>query len=97
MVVVKGGHAGSVAEAIDVAYDGERHHALSAPRLDSRNTHGTGCTFSAGIAAGLAKGYEPLAAIRRAKEFTAAAIESGPGLGHGHGPTNHLVGVESRW
>jgi hydroxymethylpyrimidine/phosphomethylpyrimidine kinase len=96
-VVVKGGHAGSVTEAIDVAYDGEDHHALRAPLLDTRNTHGTGCTFSAAIAAGLARGYEPLEAIRRAKEYTAAAIENGPGIGHGHGPTNHLVGVESRW
>jgi hydroxymethylpyrimidine/phosphomethylpyrimidine kinase len=96
-VVVKGGHAGSATEAIDVVYDGERYHTLRAPRLDTRNTHGTGCTFSAAIAAGLARGYEPLEAIRRAKEFTTAAIEGGPGIGHGHGPTNHLVGVESRW
>jgi hydroxymethylpyrimidine/phosphomethylpyrimidine kinase len=96
-VVVKGGHAGSATAATDIAYDGEEHHALRAPLLDTRNTHGTGCTFSSAIAAGLAKGYEPLEAIRRAKEFTTAAIESGPGIGHGHGPTNHLVGIESRW
>jgi hydroxymethylpyrimidine/phosphomethylpyrimidine kinase len=96
-VVVKGGHAGSPTEAIDVVYDGERHHTLRAPRLDTPNTHGTGCTFSAAIAAGLARGYAPLDAIRRAKEFTTAAIESGPGIGHGHGPTNHLVGIEGRW
>jgi hydroxymethylpyrimidine/phosphomethylpyrimidine kinase len=96
-VVVKGGHAGSATEAVDVAYDGREHHTLRAPRLDTRNTHGTGCTLSAAIAAGLAKGYPPLEAIRRAKEFTTAAIEGAPAIGHGHGPTNHLVGVESRW
>jgi len=96
-VVVKGGHMTQLSEAIDVAHDGRVFHVIQGPALDSRNTHGTGCTFSSAIAAGLAKGYDMLGAIETAKEFITEAIRSGPALGHGHGPTNHLVGVTSRW
>jgi len=94
--VVKGGHLEG-AEAVDVVYDGREFSLLRAPRIDTTSTHGTGCTFSAAIAAGLAKGQPPLKAIERAKDFVTAAIASAADLGHGHGPTNHLAGVSSRW
>jgi hydroxymethylpyrimidine/phosphomethylpyrimidine kinase len=96
-VVLKGGHLPRMDEAVDIAFDGERAHELRAPFLDTKHTHGTGCTFSSAIAAGLAKGYAVLEAIKLAKEFISLAIEKAPALGHGHGPTNHCVGVESRW
>jgi len=94
--VVKGGHLEG-AEAVDVVYDGRVFTLLRAPRVQTRSTHGTGCTFSAAIAAGLARGRAPLPACERAKEYVTAAIASALGLGKGQGPTNHLVGVSSRW
>lgn len=96
-VVVKGGHLRTGTDAIDVVYDGKEFHLLEAPHIESRNTHGTGCTFSSAIAAGLAKGYKPLPAIKKAKKYITQAIQNGLSIGKGHGPTNHLVGVESRW
>ena len=96
-VVVKGGHLAAEGEAIDVVYDGRDFTELRAPRFPTKNTHGTGCTFSAAIAAGLAKGRDPLSAIRRAKQYVTRAIETALALGHGHGPTNHLVDVQTEW
>lgn len=96
-VVVKGGHLPAEEDAIDLVYDGATFTELRSRRTQSGNTHGTGCTFSAAIAAGLAAGRQPLDAIRIAKEYITAAIETAPRIGHGHGPTNHLTGVTSRW
>lgn len=96
-VVVKGGHAADKAEAVDVVWDGSAFYLLKSQFYDTRNTHGTGCTFSSAIAAGLAKGFQPLQAIRRAKEYISAAIADSFTIGTGHGPTNHLTGVTSRW
>lgn len=96
-VVVKGGHLPFEGDAVDVVYDGREFTELRAPRYPTKNTHGTGCTFSAAIAAGLAKGRAPLAAITRAKEYVSQAIATALDIGHGHGPTNHLVGVRSEW
>ena len=96
-VVLKGGHLPGEAEAIDVVYDGKEFYLLKAPFFQTKNTHGTGCTFSSAIAAGLAKGYEPLGAIKKAKEYITRAIQSSFSIGQGHGPTNHLTGVESKW
>lgn len=96
-IVVKGGHLQNEAEAIDVAFDGKDFHLLKSPRFETKNTHGTGCTFSSAIAAGLAKGYEPLKAIQRAKEFISEAIQKSFPIGKGHGPTNHFVGTETKW
>src|SRR5439155_1936567 len=61
---------------------------LTARRIDTPNTHGSGCAFSAAIAAGLARGLDPLAATREAKAFITRAIESALEIGHGHGPVN---------
>lgn len=95
-VVVKGGHL-TGDEAVDVIYDGEKIFREEAPYIQSKNTHGTGCTFSSAIAANLAKGYDPLESIRIAKRFISEAIRTGIDIGAGHGPTNHLVGWESQW
>lgn len=88
--VVKGGHLAG--DAVDVLYDAASGEltTVSAPRLDTANTHGTGCTFSAAIAAFLARGMELTEAVRSAKRFVTAAIEGGLSLGSGHGPTDHI-------
>lgn len=96
-VVLKGGHWQVNKEAIDVVFNGKEFHLLKSPRFETRNTHGTGCTFSSAIAAGLAKGYEPLPAIQQAKEYITKAIRDSFALGSGHGPTNHFVGVTTIW
>lgn len=86
-VLVKGGHLAN--EATDVLFDGEALHNLSATKLLSRHTHGTGCTLSSAIAACLAGGFEMTEAVKRAKEFVTQAIQHAPGLGKGAGPMNH--------
>ena len=89
LVIVKGGHLGGD-RSEDVVFDGTDFEVLSAPRIDTHHTHGTGCTFSAAIAAGLARGALPLDAARAAKAFLHGAIEHAEPLGAGHGPVNHL-------
>ncbi|MEZ0319671.1 MAG: bifunctional hydroxymethylpyrimidine kinase/phosphomethylpyrimidine kinase [Pyrobaculum sp.] len=99
VVVVKGGHL-DVPDAVDVVYVGGVFHEFKTPRLDSRATHGTGCSFSAAIAAGLAKGLPPLEAIRQAKEFIYTAIKYGVSVGRGHWPVNPTAWLEipaERW
>ncbi len=88
-VVVKGGH-GEGEQVVDVAFDGHGFLELRRPRLQSRHTHGTGCTFSAAIVAHLAKGWSVPAALEAARDVIQWAIAHAPGLGAGHGPTNHL-------
>ena len=88
-VVIKGGHAEGP-NVVDLYYDGEDFQELKAERIKTRSNHGTGCTFSAAIAAYLAHGLPPLDAVSRAKEFLTAAILSAPGLGKGAGPLNHF-------
>jgi len=94
--VVKGGHLGGE-RAVDVVFDGRRVEHLEAPRVDTRNTHGTGCTFAAAICAALARGLPPLEAVRYGKRFITEAIQHSLDLGRGHGPTNpgRLVGLRS--
>jgi hydroxymethylpyrimidine/phosphomethylpyrimidine kinase len=96
-VVLKGGSLDIDGRAVDVLCDGGEPALLTSPRLDTTNTQGTGCTFASAIAAGLAQGKAPPEAIRRAKEYVSEAIRSGPRIGSGHGPVNHLAGVQSRW
>jgi hydroxymethylpyrimidine/phosphomethylpyrimidine kinase len=92
-VLIKGGH-GQGRESIDYLIDPAGTIALSAPRLATRNTHGTGCSLSSAIAAGLAKGEELATAVRHAKAWIGAAIAAGDrlGVGHGHGPIHHFHG-----
>ena len=88
-VVVKGGHLDG-AEAIDVLFDGHQFHELAGPRIATRNTHGTGCTFAAAIAANLALEVPLDAAVRRAKQYVLGAIRRGLDIGTGHGPLDHF-------
>ncbi|WP_456271117.1 bifunctional hydroxymethylpyrimidine kinase/phosphomethylpyrimidine kinase [Bacillus sp. AK031] len=87
-VVIKGGHDESDS-ADDLFYDGVTFETFSKPRLHTSNTHGTGCTFSAAIAAQLAKGHSLQQAIQVAKSFIHEAIKQDLKIGSGHGPTNH--------
>ncbi|MCA1055758.1 bifunctional hydroxymethylpyrimidine kinase/phosphomethylpyrimidine kinase [Rossellomorea aquimaris] len=87
-VVIKGGHAED-SEVVDLFYDGKAFEELISPRIDTRHTHGTGCTFSAAVTAQLAKGYSMKEAVVTGKAFIRAAIEDELGIGGGHGPTNH--------
>ena len=90
-VLVKGGH-GEGDEAVDILVSGEGVTRFAAPRIPSRNAHGTGCTLSSAIAAGLAKGMGLVEAVRDAKAYVHAAIAAADRLdvGHGHGPTHHF-------
>ncbi|TCS79203.1 bifunctional hydroxymethylpyrimidine kinase/phosphomethylpyrimidine kinase [Tepidibacillus fermentans] len=90
-VIIKGGHLEN--EAVDLFYDGEAWSLFPAKRIQTKNTHGTGCTFSSAIAAELAKGKELKTAIEIAKNYIQAAIEEADQLaiGSGHGPTNHFA------
>ena len=88
VVVVKGGHL--VGNPLDVVFDGQAFHTVPGERLPTRNTHGTGCTFSAAITGGLAEGLEVLEAIERAKELVAWGIANGLPIGGGCRPTNHF-------
>lgn len=87
-VVIKGGHRKG--PAIDLFYDGRRFRELSAPRVRSSNTHGTGCTFSAAVAARLARGDAVEQAVDRAKRYITQAIRRGYGVGSGHSPVHHF-------
>ncbi|WP_338690908.1 bifunctional hydroxymethylpyrimidine kinase/phosphomethylpyrimidine kinase [Bradyrhizobium sp. 26S5] len=90
-VLVKGGH-GHGAESIDYLIDAECSIALAAPRIATSNTHGTGCSLSSAIAAGLAKGEAMEAAVRNAKAWITDAIAAADrfAVGHGHGPVHHF-------
>jgi hydroxymethylpyrimidine/phosphomethylpyrimidine kinase len=92
-VALKGGH-GSGADSIDLLLDRDRAVVLRAKRIESRHTHGTGCAFSAAIAAALAKGMDLEAAVRCAKEFVHGAIAAAATLaiGTGVGPVHHFHG-----
>lgn len=94
-VVVKGGHLEG--DAVDLFYDGKDFFTLAAGRVHTANTHGTGCTFSAAIAAGLARGEGVYGAVTRAKEYVTRAINHSFNLGRGHGPTNHWAGSDASW
>jgi hydroxymethylpyrimidine/phosphomethylpyrimidine kinase len=87
--LLKGGHLEG--EAVDLLMDGRSERVWRRPRIDTPHTHGTGCTLSAAIAAGLARGDPLGAAIERAVRYVGRAIAAAPGLGKGHGPINHSV------
>jgi hydroxymethylpyrimidine/phosphomethylpyrimidine kinase len=92
-VLIKGGH-GQGPESIDYLVSGNGVIALAAPRIATKNTHGTGCSLSSAIAAGLAKGEDMETAVRAAKAWVSAAIAAADrlGIGHGHGPIHHFHG-----
>ena len=86
-VLIKGGHLEG--DAIDLLFDGAAFTEFPAPRIATRHTHGTGCTYAAAITASLALGMPLADAVARAKRFVHEAIGSNPGLGRGCGPINH--------
>ena len=88
-VVMKGGHRHATEDADDLLFDGREFHVFAAERIDTPNTHGTGCTFSAAIAAQLALGADLVEAVRLAKAYLKEAIRRAAPLGHGHGPVAH--------
>ncbi len=88
-VLVKGGHLKG--EAVDILFDGREFTAFSVPRIESANTHGTGCTFSAAIAAGLAQGRPLAEAVREAKAYVTRAIREGFSAGRGVGALRHFL------
>jgi hydroxymethylpyrimidine/phosphomethylpyrimidine kinase len=90
-VLIKGGHA-ETPEAVDLLIDANGVRRLSGPRHRTLNTHGTGCTLSSAVAAGLAQGKPLEEAVTRAKDYVAAAIAAADELsvGHGHGPVHHF-------
>jgi hydroxymethylpyrimidine/phosphomethylpyrimidine kinase len=90
-VLVKGGHLSGA--AVDVLYTGGEWQEFPAKKIDTPHTHGTGCTYSAAVTAGLAKGQSLAEAVARAKQFISNAIETNPGLGCGSGPVNHHARV----
>jgi hydroxymethylpyrimidine/phosphomethylpyrimidine kinase len=90
-VLIKGGHGQGV-ESIDYLITRGGSLALAAPRVATQNTHGTGCSLSSAIAAGLARGEDMETAVRQAKDWISAAIAAADrlGVGHGHGPIHHF-------
>lgn len=94
-VVVKGGHLGDKS-ATDILYDGVEYQALQDEWIETKNTHGTGCTFSSAIAANLALGKEFFEAVRQAKSYITGAIRHSLAIGKGYGPTHHFYDLYSR-
>lgn len=92
-VIVKGGHLEGRGESVDILFDGKEFREFSARRIASKNTHGTGCTFSSAIAAALALGSPMADAVASAKEYVTRIIAASVdlGIGHGHGPMDHLA------
>lgn len=88
-VLVKGGHLPGGAE--DILFNGSQFYIFKNERINTKNTHGTGCTFSSAIAANLASGMAITDAVAKAKEYITLAIRHALPIGKGHGPTNHFV------
>ncbi len=87
-VVIKGGHLDG--DATDLIYTKEEQHFLSAAKILSKCTHGTGCTFSAALTAYLARGLDVIDAVKCAKTYITQAIITASEMGEGHAPTNHF-------
>jgi hydroxymethylpyrimidine/phosphomethylpyrimidine kinase len=89
-VVIKGGHREEDKMATDLLFDGRGFREFTAPRVQTQNTHGTGCTFASAIAATLAKGDSVTNAVASAKAFVTKALQDSYPIGHGHGPVHHF-------
>lgn len=92
-VVVKGGHL--MGDPCDILFDGDKMIYFKNKRIETKNTHGTGCTFSSAIAAEIAKGKCVVEAVEKAKEYITKAIEHSFSLGKGVGPTNHFFNLKN--
>jgi hydroxymethylpyrimidine/phosphomethylpyrimidine kinase len=91
-VVIKGGHGAGI-ELVDLLFDGHHFQEFKTARIDTQNTHGTGCTFASAVAARLALGEHLAEAVRGAQAYVAGAIRNGLAVGHGHGPLDHFWNV----
>ena len=89
--LLKGGHLESE-EIVDILFDGSEWYEWRRPKLQTRNTHGTGCTLSSAVAAGLALGHPLPVAVENALDYVQRALRTAPSLGRGQGPLNHRVG-----
>ncbi len=89
-VLIKGGHLEGN-KAIDILYNGSRYTVFESERIDSKNTHGTGCTLSSAITASLSRGENLLNSVKVAKDYITRAIENAPEIGKGFGPLYHLI------
>lgn len=88
-ILIKGGHlSGGI---VDILYDGQKWFEFESKRIESTHTHGTGCTLSAALAAGLALGLDPPEAVETARDYVYRAIQEAPQFGSGAGPLNHGV------
>lgn len=93
-VLIKGGHLKGNDDAVDIFYDGEDFYEIATKWIKTKNTHGTGCTYSAAICANLARGHSALDAVSMAKDYVTAAIEKSFNIGSGHGPLNHFHNIK---
>ncbi len=93
-VLIKGGHLENNREATDILYDGTDYFEISTRWIKTKNTHGTGCTYSAAICANLAKGIGVIDAVSNAKDYVTEAIEKSLAIGKGHGPLNHYYNIK---
>ena len=89
-VLIKGGHRSKELSAVDILFDGRKITQFESERIDTKNTHGTGCTLSSAITANLARGLNMIEAVGEAKEYITTAIKFALDIGHGHGPTHHF-------
>ena len=94
-VLVKGGHLDG--EAIDILYENGEFSEFRAPKIDTKNSHGTGCTLSSAIACGLGANLRLNEAVKNAKEFVFNALSWSEQKGHGNGAINHYFGIEKRF
>ncbi|MCP1103296.1 hydroxymethylpyrimidine/phosphomethylpyrimidine kinase [Aequitasia blattaphilus] len=90
-VLIKGGH--SVGDATDVLFDGKDFYSYTSPRIQTKNTHGTGCTYSSAIASNLALGHPVNKAVENGKAYVTTAIRHSLAIGKGHGPTHHFYNL----
>src|SRR3712207_8963522 len=90
-VLVKGGHLKG--DAVDILFDGIEIKCIEGKRINTKNTHGTGCTLSSAIASNLALGKDVYTSVKLAKEYITEAIEYSIKIGHGVGPTNHFYSL----
>jgi hydroxymethylpyrimidine/phosphomethylpyrimidine kinase len=89
-VIITGGHQPTNDDVVDLLFDGHGFSEFHVPRVASRHSHGTGCTYASAVAAGLALGQELPDAAARAQGYVAGAIRHAPGIGHGRGPLDHF-------
>ena len=93
--LLKGGH--NVSDASDLLYTGGGYRWFEGKRIDNPNTHGTGCTLSSAIAANLAKGFDLVQSVQRAKDYISGALAAQLDLGAGSGPLQHNFDLHSRF